>query len=452
MQECPPFDPWLMPSKPADQPVDSCINIEGPLDLIEAAVEDKAPIAGMILSPCGTLLLTFSLLGIIKVWDIENNFRMLVTLNDSADSSIADEFYTGAFPILQDFLPDSPSKSARVVERVNSKTSKKSHVPLTVAVAGKSKDRTRWCDDENDNAILPCDIKIFDLNSGRVISRLAGHQEEVLCLKAVVFKNTPYYISASEDGYIFKWEMQKDWRREKSSTRMKDGANTCMAFSISFLPQTGNKYFVAACDARIAIFDFEAASLLQSFDTHYSCYCDFVAPIVPPAHLPPPPACWADILETATIDILADSEDCDAAEGGDAVREPMFAYVVSRGVEYMNRSDLKPVSNTVFMHRLTYPAAVGGEFRLQDVASFAHPSYQSNSWPTKVATNTRILVAPTNVGDVVIFNLASGRVAGILRDHKEVEVRDALLHPTKPLLFTCSDDGTVKVYRQCSAK
>lgn len=32
---------------------------------------------------------------------------------------------------------------------------------------------------------------------------------------------------------------------------------TCMAFTVSFLPNTGNKYFIGACDDAIRLYDFE---------------------------------------------------------------------------------------------------------------------------------------------------------------------------------------------------
>ena len=37
---------------------------------------------------------------------------------------------------------------------------------------------------------------------------------------------------------------------------MQDGL-TCMAFNVSFLPNTGNKYFIASCDDSIRLFDME---------------------------------------------------------------------------------------------------------------------------------------------------------------------------------------------------
>lgn len=42
------------------------------------------------------------------------------------------------------------------------------------------------------------------------------------------------------------------------ATVMLDGI-TCMAFTVSFVPNTGNKYFIAACDEQLKLFDFEQA-------------------------------------------------------------------------------------------------------------------------------------------------------------------------------------------------
>lgn len=40
------------------------------------------------------------------------------------------------------------------------------------------------------------------------------------------------------------------------SNEVEDG-ETCMAFTISFLPNTGNKYFMGACDGHLRLYDFE---------------------------------------------------------------------------------------------------------------------------------------------------------------------------------------------------
>lgn len=41
---------------------------------------------------------------------------------------------------------------------------------------------------------------------------------------------------------------------------MVDGV-TCMAFTVSFVPNTGNKYFLAACDEHLRLYDFEQATV-----------------------------------------------------------------------------------------------------------------------------------------------------------------------------------------------
>lgn len=48
------------------------------------------------------------------------------------------------------------------------------------------------------------------------------------------------------------------------STPMIDGV-TCMAFTVSFVPNTGNKYFLAACDEHLRLYDFEQATVSYYF-------------------------------------------------------------------------------------------------------------------------------------------------------------------------------------------
>jgi hypothetical protein len=46
---------------------------------------------------------------------------------------------------------------------------------------------------------------------------------------------------------------------------MIDGV-TCMAFTVSFVPNTGNKYFLAACDEHLRLYDFEQATVRTTSD------------------------------------------------------------------------------------------------------------------------------------------------------------------------------------------
>ena len=49
------------------------------------------------------------------------------------------------------------------------------------------------------------------------------------------------------------------------SVRFEDG-KTCMAFTVAFVPNTGNKYVLAACDEHIRLYDFEKAEVRLSAD------------------------------------------------------------------------------------------------------------------------------------------------------------------------------------------
>jgi WD40 repeat protein len=76
---------------------------------------------------------------------------------------------------------------------------------------------------------------------------------------------------------------------------------------------------------------------------------------------------------------------------------------------------------------------------LELVHKYEHPDYYSNSWMVKVASNGRYVAAPTNDGNVFIFNLKSGEPTCILRHHEEGEMRDVVFHDSRKLLFTSGD-------------
>ncbi|CAG8535931.1 10011_t:CDS:10 [Ambispora gerdemannii] len=372
------------------------INEGHQLELINVDVHDQGPITGMTLSPDGTMLVTFSNVGYAKIWDT-SDFRMIQKLRDSEISETQiDEFFVGKF------TPDQ----------------------TRIVVGGKLKDRMRWSIEDEDNHILPCPLKIFDVISGKVISRLDGHAEEILCVKNIMYKDTPYYITTSQDGYIIKWQMESDWTTLVSSKRMEDGI-TCMAFTVSFVPNTGNRYFLAATDEHIRLYDFEEAQLMQTFADMYSQYCDcgkFIHPV--------------ESLEEED----EDDDEIEILDTGDGT-------VASR-------------RNVCILHKLIYPIRKGVAFRLEQVRKYQHEDYHANSWLMKISSNGRYLMAPTMTGQVMTFNLKTGKVSAILRDHEatltyfdfhddfteDLEVRDVIFHPWKPLLFTCADDGCVKVY------
>jgi hypothetical protein len=175
------------------------------------------------------------------LWDCtQPNFPKRQKLRDQNETNI-DEFYVGKF------TPDGRH----------------------LVTGGKLKDRNRWSDQDNDNHILPCPLKMFDVIEGTVVYTFPyGHEEEILCLKMVNYKNGNYYITTSQDGFILRWEMTHDWmfslfncRECVGNKKLVDG-ESCMAFTVSFVPHSQNQFFMAACDEHLKLCDFEDLKVL----------------------------------------------------------------------------------------------------------------------------------------------------------------------------------------------
>jgi WD40 repeat protein len=93
-----------------------CINESEPLEALPNNISDQgkmtkmsifivyhansapspAAITGMALSKDGAMLASLSNIGAIKIWDIENDFKLLRKLRDNDEDHI-DEFYCGKF-------------------------------------------------------------------------------------------------------------------------------------------------------------------------------------------------------------------------------------------------------------------------------------------------------------------------------------------------------------------
>ncbi|KAJ1952549.1 hypothetical protein EC988_003498, partial [Linderina pennispora] len=142
-------------SDPMGGPIDY-IDEEHPLELIPTNIADQMALTGIALSPDGTLLATLGSSGQIHIWDTES-FECLATLRDKSEPNI-DEFFVGQFTPTGEYL----------------------------VVGGKLKDRKRWSEADEDNHILPCPLKIFNVLTGEVVARLEGHAEEILSVKGVV--------------------------------------------------------------------------------------------------------------------------------------------------------------------------------------------------------------------------------------------------------------------------
>lgn len=155
--------------------------------------------------------------------------------------------------------------------------------------------------------------------------------------------------------------------------QMEDGV-TCMAFTVSFVPNTGNKYFLAAADENLRLYDFENAAvsrsktqgtrylstiavglndtdmllatflkkqLLQTFENMYSSYCDcgkFIQAVDFP--LPPPvPEEEIVVPETEQSESSVKKGKMKAEDTTVAKAPQQFAYFISRGVELLDSEE-----------------------------------------------------------------------------------------------------------------
>ncbi|KAI8070854.1 WD40-repeat-containing domain protein [Gongronella butleri] len=388
------------------------VNDSAPLVSIKR-LAGRGPVLGMALSEDGALLATFASSGIICLWDAMDDFHLIMKLRDTNEQQI-EEYYCGQ---IKDGL---------------------------LIAGGKLKDRHRWSTEDDDNHILPCPIKVFNLETKKVESQLHGHAEEILCLKWLTFDDKNYYISTSQDGYIIKWHMEADWKTLIEYEEMGDGI-TCMAFGVSFIPNTGNKYFLGACDAHIRLYDFEEAQLMQTFENMYSSYCDcgkFIKWLDADLYLEQQRQ--EQMLERVKSQMDDDEEML--AEGHEDETQRPCAWFISRGAELCDGTGVATTPNTCTLHRLLYPTETGGQFTLEEVKRLQNADYHANSWYLKIASNGRYLFAPTIYGQIFSFNILTGQLTAILKDHQDVEIRDVALHPFLPLLFSCGDDGSVNIY------
>ena len=122
-----------------------------------------------------------------------------------------------------------------------------------------------------------------------MIRRFKGHVDEILCLKQVLFDGKLYLLSSSKDGQMMKWHINpEDYRynyvimthfnREHklihlssliSQSIIADNGTQVVGF-FDFLPNCGNKLFIAACDGGLKIIEFETeqVSKFPSFHLH----------------------------------------------------------------------------------------------------------------------------------------------------------------------------------------
>ncbi|KAL0477070.1 hypothetical protein AKO1_006131 [Acrasis kona] len=374
----------------------------------------------------GRILATASTGGSVRLWNT-NNSQLIYELrippslttvqinpiNESEDTEpitkhVIDEFY------FVEFSPDDK----------------------IVVVGGKRKDRHEWDPLDDDNKILACPLVLFDLNAivedkdedgvkdyhvpTKAVSILSGHTEEVLCIQSIKYNDEFYYVTGSYDGSIIKWKMKEDYKTlDGNFTQILDG-KTNVVLSIEQIPNT--KYLITGADSYIKVYDFEKETLIYEFETEYSEYCDCVRLLQP----------------------VGDNS----------------YQILTRGIEVLHKeTNLPSQPNMVHLRELTFSEHSSpvkssktkkqNQWNIKTISTFKHPEYLSNSWLTKINTsfNKRYLFAPTSNGKVFIWNIQTNKLAAVLHDHADEEVRDVTIHPTKNLLLTCGDDAKAKIYK-----
>eukprot|EP01080_Neovahlkampfia_damariscottae_P002488 gene2488-3197_t len=338
--------------------------------ILKKKLSQPGHIYHMNISNDGTMLATCSTIGNIRIWDIKT-FELIQELSDENEKQI-DEFYFVKF-----------SKDDKFI-----------------ITGGKRKNRYQWSNNDNDNSILHCPLKIFHLLSGKIHQILDGHTEEILCLKKIKFKKEEYYLTGSYDGSMIKWKINEKTNKIQKEQTIMDGISNVI-FSISFLPKCENKFFLAGCDDKIKLFDFEFGELIQVFETGYGCYCD--------------------CLKFINNDF----------------------YFITKGSELEDeKSKLPLVANECHLRKLNFE---DGKFSIETIQKFNHEEYKSNSYLVQILSNQKYLISPDTKGKIFIWNLENGKLSSILNDSTN-EIRDVLFFGS--YFLSCGDDSSILIYSQ----
>ncbi|PRP82326.1 hypothetical protein PROFUN_10230 [Planoprotostelium fungivorum] len=365
-------------SIPADGNMMDEINDHHPLKL-QHVISHQGAFYCMRLSPDFKMLATCTNLGAIQIWNT-TTWKLVIEMRDRKEKHI------------EEFFVLSWSEDGRFI-----------------IAGGKLKSRTSWSLQDEDCHILPCPLKVFNITSGEVVETLHGHEEEILCLKRIKFDGETFLISGSEDGRMIKWKMNRDYGLVKKE--MMDDLTTNMVISLTFVPDCGNRYYLASSDTDIKLFDFQHGKMVASWPNPYSYLCDSIE-VVCPREL-----------------------ECEDGE----------YFVLSKGVELVDEENSSKVTqaNKCTLHKLTMPGKRGNFWEFEIVDQYAHDEYQSNLWLMRLATNGRYVASPTTNGKVFLWNLRSKELAAVIRNGG-AEIRDILFHPQSPLLLTC--DSRVYVW------
>eukprot|EP01134_Creolimax_fragrantissima_P008429 CFRG8429T1 len=370
------------------------VNSAHPLESVPSKIQIPGMAYGLALSDDGDILAVAGTFGDVTLWDLSTQ-TMLSRLYDKEQmAECINESYVVRFS------PDS----------------------RTVFMAGGCRDRRAWCPVDEDNIIRQAAIKVFDTVSGDLVCTLdGGHTEEILHFVLTTFKGVNHIISAGQDGTIIVWEMDDDWRSSQKKYIMTDAVTT-MAFHIAIVPNCANRFFLAACDGTVRLYDLESKKLLKSFGKLFELYCDCVMAVEVP-----------DLK-------LATNESVFVVRGVDS----MLANDMEEG-ESIDVASNQEASKCLSL-KLVLPRTAGKEPTLTQLNRFTSAGYHTPIYLCRLGSNGRYLLAPSVTGSIFVWSIATGEKVAILPAGSS-PARDFIFHHRQPLLICSSDDGFVRLWK-----
>jgi WD40 repeat protein len=400
------------------------------------------------MSASGTVLLSASTRGSLCLWDAQvGDHIQLKELRDTRETIFnryIEEYLTALF------TPD---------ERY-------------VIASGTRRDRHLWDYDESDCKVVPPSIKFFDILQGEVVADLEGHLEEVFCIQ--LFRefgdHGPWMLmSCSQDGTVILWRFAANGTAFHLATKERviplealdveqldpeyigrvsltkptaQDAIHALAHQVGVapnelngesyiatwcevLPATGARYAVVSVDTGLCVLDLQAGRVIAKFPALFTAICD-------------------------AFMVLDDIERDD---------ERYFQLVV-HGVEALSgegRNAEQVRGNRCLLCRLYPPVRDSDTWHLTTELELTHPTdYLSNVWPCRMTgVAGQWVAAGTESGTICIWDLNSGgqylRTLCGSHDNRSC-VRNVLVHPSRPWLYSCADDGTIQVWSAVAAE
>jgi WD40 repeat protein len=396
----------------------------------------------LVMSPSGSVLLSASTRGSLCLWDAQvGDHIQLRELRDTREhvfNRYIEEYLTARF------TPD---------ERY-------------VVAAGTRRDRHLWDFDESDCKVVPPAIKIFDIVSGEVLADLEGHLEEVFCVQIYreLGDHGPWMMmSCSQDGTVILWRFAANGTAFNTATKERVislealdveqlDPNYVSGISLSeptardaiqalarqvgvapnelngesyiatwcaLLPATAARYALVSVDTGLCVLDLKAGRVIAKFPALFTAICDSFLVL-------------DDVDEAGT----------------------RYFSLAVHGVEALsgdgrNAEQIRP--DRCLLCRLYVPMKDGDQWRLITEQELSHSTkYVSNVWPSRIsAAAGQWVAAGTEHGTVCVWDLTNRgqHLLTLVGSHDNQScVRDLIVHPTRPWLYSAADDGTIQVW------